>query len=52
MFAEKPMQLKNAGEHFQLELPLVAFTSDQDCDTLCNRVIRICDHYFPALSEA
>ena len=33
MFAEQPMQLKDADQHFQLELPFVAFTFDQDCET-------------------
>jgi hypothetical protein len=52
VFAEQPMNLKDAGEQFQLELPFVAFLFDEDCETLCNRVIRICDHYFLTPSEA
>jgi hypothetical protein len=52
MFAEQPMEVKDAVQQFQLELPFVASLFDDDCETLCNRVIRICDHYSPTLSEA
>ena len=50
MFAEQH-ELKNNARQFQPELPLVEFIFDQACDTLFNRVIRICDHYFPAVCE-
>jgi hypothetical protein len=50
MFAEQT-ELKNDAPHFQLEFPFMEFTFDQACETLFNRVIRICDHYFPALCE-
>jgi hypothetical protein len=51
MCAEQPMELKDAGQHFQLVLPFAAFLFDRDCETLCNRVIRICDQYFLTPSE-
>ena len=50
MFAEQN-ELKIEARHFQLELPFSEFTFDQACETLFNRVIRICDHYFPSLCE-
>lgn len=37
----------NDVRHFQSELPFI----DQACETFCERVIRICDHYFPAVGE-
>jgi hypothetical protein len=37
--------------YFQLQLPFMDFIFDQACETLFNRVIRICDHYFPSLCE-
>jgi hypothetical protein len=52
MFAEQPIEVKDAVQQFQLELPFVASLFDDDCETLCNRVIRICDQYSPTLSEA
>ena len=50
MFAEQN-ELKIEARHFQLELPFSEFTFDQACETLFNRVIRICDHYFPSVCE-
>jgi len=50
MFA-KQNELKDGARHFQLELPFMEFIFDQACETLCNRVIRICDYYFPAVHE-
>jgi hypothetical protein len=50
MFA-KQNELKDAARHFQLELPFMEFIFDQACETLCSRVIRICDYYFPSFHE-
>jgi len=53
MFAKQNelKELKDAARHFQPELPFMEFIFDQACDTLCSRVIRICDYYFPAVHE-
>ena len=50
MFA-KQNELKDAARYFQLELPFMDFIFDQACETLCSRVIRICDYYFPPVHE-
>ena len=50
MFAEQN-ELKNDAPLFQLELPFMEFIFDQACETLFNRVICICDHYFPSVCE-
>ena len=41
----------NDVRHFQSELPFLDLIIDQACETFCDRVIRICDHYLPAVRE-
>jgi hypothetical protein len=50
MFAEQN-ELEIEAPHFQLELPFMEVIFDQACETLFNRVIRICNHYFPSMCE-
>jgi hypothetical protein len=50
MFAEQN-ELEIDARHFRLELSFMEFIFDQACETLFNRVIRICDHYFPSVCE-
>ena len=50
-FVLQPSEIKNATEHISIKIPLPEFIFEETCETLWDRVIRICDQCFARASD-